>query len=377
MITRLVSSHTYSDSGVGGGCSRWRGVVRMPRKPRLPTLAVYLFLLSLVLLLYVSARGSEQEEREAAGGVQPGSPGAGQNGDEEVVVESPADTHNNRRSKRRGGTKDLPANPHDFHMIINNANVCSSEKQVWLLVLVSSAVDNFHRRRAIRDTWGGTTPLAASHAKLVFLLGNPHDRRIQTQVVEESRTYGDILEEDFVDSYMNLTLKSVMGLKWASSYCQQAQYIMKTDDDMFINIPSLLTYLQEAARSRWMTGCIKQKKSFRPVNVAPGMPMPPAHPPFLAGAGYVMSGDIVEELYKASLNTRIIPVEDVYVTAHLAKAIGVHPPVHDDRFTCGEMVNDDCDLVQIFTGHKITPERMYHIWDKINPNGITSPCFDF
>lgn len=60
-----------------------------------------------------------------------------------------------------------------------------------------------------------------------------------------------------------------------------------------------------------------------------------------------MSGDIVEELYRASLNTRIIPVEDVYITAHLARNIGVHPPIHDDRFTCGEMVMDDCDLVQV------------------------------
>ena len=74
------------------------------------------------------------------------------------------------------------------------------------------------------------------------------------QVVEESRTYGDILQEDFVDSYMNLTLKSVMGLKWASTYCSQTQYLLKTDDDIFVNVPVLLTYLQEASKTRWITG---------------------------------------------------------------------------------------------------------------------------
>ncbi|XP_042236033.1 beta-1,3-galactosyltransferase 1-like isoform X2 [Homarus americanus] len=341
----------------------------MPRKPRLPTLAAYLLLLSLVLLLYVSVRDSEQDSQQQTADPQLGNQGAGE--------EPSLGARSIKGTKRRGRTKDLPANPHNFHMMINNANVCSGESTVWLLVLVSSAVANFHRRRAIRDTWGGSAPLTASHAKLVFLLANPHDSRQQTQVVEESRTYGDILQEDFVDSYMNLTLKSVMGLKWASTYCQQAHYVMKTDDDMYVNIPSLITYLQESRRSRWITGCIKQKKAFLPVNAVPGLPLPPAHPPFVAGAGYIMSGDIVKDLYSASLNTRIIPVEDVYVTAHLARSIGVHPPVHDNRFTCGEMVNDDCDLVQVFTGHRITPERMYHIWDKLNPNGITSPCFDF
>lgn len=74
------------------------------------------------------------------------------------------------------------------------------------------------------------------------------------QVVEESRTYGDILQEDFTDSYMNLTLKSVMALKWTSTHCQQAQYLLKTDDDIFVNVPTLLTYLQEAGKTRWITG---------------------------------------------------------------------------------------------------------------------------
>nr|XP_027223520.1 beta-1,3-galactosyltransferase 1-like [Penaeus vannamei] len=259
-------------------------------------------------------------------------------------------------------------------MIINNPKICNGDNAVSLLVQVSSAPGNFHRRRAIRDTWGGTSPLDASDAKLLFLLGNPRDSRIQTQVVEESRTHGDILQEDFVDSYMNLTIKSVMGLKWASTHCPQARFLMKTDDDMFINVPSLLTYLQEASASTWITGCIKQKKAFMPVNADPGVSLPPGHPPFVAGAGYVISGDLVGALYTASLRRRPIPVEDVYVTAHLARAVGVTSPVHDARFSCGEMVVDDCDLAQAFTGHRISPERMYHIWEKLNPNGITSPA---
>ena len=43
----------------------------------------------------------------------------------------------------------------------------------------------------------------------------------------------------FQDIYYNLTLKTVMGLKWTSIYCNQAKYIMKTDDDIFVNVPLL------------------------------------------------------------------------------------------------------------------------------------------
>lgn len=63
--------------------------------------------------------------------------------------------------------------------------------------------------------------------------------------------------------------------------------------------------------------------------------------------GYVISGDLVGALYAASLRRRPIPVEDVYVTAHLARDVGVSAPVHDARFSCGEMVVDDCDLAQV------------------------------
>ncbi|XP_064115346.1 beta-1,3-galactosyltransferase 1-like isoform X2 [Macrobrachium nipponense] len=368
MIVRVFSPHTHL-------ASRWHLLFKMPRKPRLPAMVAYLLLLTVGLVLYVSSRGLENEGIGVFTGTlenaqeTPKGPGSGGwDGGRGVA---------GRKQKTRGRLKQLPINPHNYHMMINNPKICGSDKMVSILIVVSSSVDNFYRRRAIRETWGGSGPLGVSHAKLVFLLGNPLNSELQTKVVEESRTYGDVLQEDYVDSYMNLTIKSVMGLKWASVYCQQAKYFMKTDDDMYVNVPSLLTYLQEADRSRWITGCIKQKKSFRPVNASPGMPLPPAHPPFVAGAGYVISGDIVEELYKASLQTRMIPVEDVYVTAHLAKRVGVHPPVHDGRFSCGEMVMDDCDLTQVFTGHRISPDRMFQIWEKLNPNGITSPCFDF
>ena len=30
-----------------------------------------------------------------------------------------------------------------------------------------------------------------------------------------------------------------MGLKWSAIFCPQAKYVMKTDDDIFVNIPLL------------------------------------------------------------------------------------------------------------------------------------------
>lgn len=61
----------------------------------------------------------------------------------------------------------------------------------------------------------------------------------QSNLTNESQNYGDILQESFLDSYANLTLKSVMLLKWFTRECDKVPYVLKTDDDMYINLKQL------------------------------------------------------------------------------------------------------------------------------------------
>lgn len=55
--------------------------------------------------------------------------------------------------------------------------------------------------------------------RIVFLLGQTENNETQEQIVNESRTYNDLIQESFFDSYNNLTLKSVMMLKWITNNC--------------------------------------------------------------------------------------------------------------------------------------------------------------
>ena len=65
-------------------------------------------------------------------------------------------------------------------------------------------------------------------------------------------------------------------------------------------------------------------------------------------------------------------IENAYLTfRYSAKKIGLHPPHHDWRFSCGQMVSktDECEMSRMFTGHKVTPELQYKIWDTLQtPN---------
>ncbi|KAH3736609.1 hypothetical protein DPMN_043181 [Dreissena polymorpha] len=59
----------------------------------------------------------------------------------------------------------------------------------------------------------------------------------------ENKIYHDIVQENFIDSYTNLTYKTIMGFKWASTKFSNVQFVMKTDDDMWFNVPSIIKLL--------------------------------------------------------------------------------------------------------------------------------------
>ena len=267
-------------------------------------------------------------------------------------------------------------NPHDYKYLTNPGVSVCGEAAVSLLVLVTSGLEHGERRRAIRQTWGGQTLLGQSQARLVFLLGTTHTRQpsLEEELAAEAGQHGDIVREDFLDTYQNLTLKTLAGLKWAGQHCQQASFVLKTDDDMYVNVRGLLDYLarQFSHQERIITGCVKNDPAgpHQPLpaggQTGPGLPFKSVHPLFMAGAGYVLSGDLLQPLYTASLNIRLVKVEDAFVTGYCARRVGGVRKVHQERFSCGELVVRDCDMRDNFTGHKISPARMRDIHHKLS-----------
>ena len=62
------------------------------------------------------------------------------------------------------------------------------------------------------------------------------DRR---RLADEAATFGDILQEGFVDTYANLTIKSLVLLTWFRQNCYNVPYVMKADDDTYVNLERL------------------------------------------------------------------------------------------------------------------------------------------
>ena len=77
--------------------------------------------------------------------------------------------------------------------------------------------------------------------RLAFMLGYSSDKAEQERIRNESNLHHDIVQGDFLDTYKNLTYKSVMGHMWARRFCAQAEFVMKADDDIYLDLYGLYT----------------------------------------------------------------------------------------------------------------------------------------
>jgi len=56
--------------------------------------------------------------------------------------------------------------------------------------------------------------------------------------------YGNIIQMNLIDHYHNLTLKAVGLLNWLNINCPQVLYILKCDDDVYVNVPNFFALLR-------------------------------------------------------------------------------------------------------------------------------------
>ena len=222
-------------------------------------------------------------------------------------------------------------NPHPFHFV-QESSACNQHApngKVFLLVLVACRPEEDKDRRWIRDTWGSLKAYRGRVVLVRFLVGRSRSRRAKKMIAEESALYGDIVQENFADTYRNLTHKVMMGLKWAARMCPKATYVMNLDSDMFVNVFRLVQRLEKAPRRNFAEGHLKsytrpnrsrKYKWYTPVEMYPEK----WYPPYLNGPAYVMSGDLPGRIFNESMHVRYLPWDDAFVGLVMQK-LGVRP----------------------------------------------------
>ncbi|XP_049746062.1 beta-1,3-galactosyltransferase 4 [Elephas maximus indicus] len=302
-------------------------------------------------------------------------------------------------------------------LLIPNLEACSGPgTPPFLLILVCTAPENLHQRNAIRASWGGLHEAMGLRVQTLFLLGEP----VRPQptwgkqgngVAWEAAMQGDILQAAFQDSYRNLTLKTLSGLNWANKHCPMARYILKTDDDVYVNVPELVSELvRRGGRwEQWERGTepesaavVGDEEQERGGRVLGSEPVPLLYlgrvhwrvypsrteggrhqvseqqwpmawgpfPPYASGTGYVLSASAVQLILRVASRAPLLPLEDVFVgvsahrggltPTHCVKLAGAtHYPL--DRCCYGKF---------LLTSHRLDPRKMQQAWKLVDsPDG--------
>lgn len=219
---------------------------------------------------------------------------------------------------------DLPiVNPHPFNFILKADHVCDKAKNASLVIIVKSAVGHFALREVLRKTW---IPKAkANNVYVVFALG--FIKSLQHRVLKENDKYHDILQEDFVDNYLNNTYKTIMTFNWVVKYCNNVKHVYFDDDDMFLHIDNLVSFvhrLERETNNRLFSGSLSDRgKPVRDISskwYISWEEYPFDYwPPYVGGSSMIAHISIVQDMQKIFPYVRPLNFDDVYLGIILRK----------------------------------------------------------
>ena len=268
------------------------------------------------------------------------------------------------------------------HAILqHSARSCGAKERHQLVILVMSLHHMTSQRQAIRDTWGsvstaGTWPMTRKtfSVKLFFVLGVSKNSSLNTAVALEAEVKGDLILVDFEESYYNLSRKVLMSFKWVSEFCYSAEYVMKVDEDTYLNIPEFMKILHSRKWDNQIYGPLfmhdvvfRVGKYMVPSNTYPI----DVYPPHVKGNLYFMATDVAMKILSISEYMPYVSIEDAFITGILAKIFNIrHVGLPRNLY----MLFATATSCQLARGDKIVSQKvfvqtLYMTWARIkNPS---------
>lgn len=248
-----------------------------------------------------------------------------------------------------------------------------AEGNPFLVILVASRPADVKVRQAIRITWGSQKSWWSKQVRTLFLLGQEQrDDSLTLTIKDESILYGDIICQDFLDTYNNLTLKTIMAFRWVAEFCPNTQYVMKTDSDVFINTGNLVKFLLKLnASENFITGyplinnLVHRGLDWRRYISYDEYPFK-VFLPYCAGFGYILNSRLACRVYEMMHHVKPIKFEDAYVGICLSiLGESLYVPEDAELFFINEINFDLCKYKHLIAVHGISSQKTIRYWQEI------------
>ena len=271
--------------------------------------------------------------------------------------------------------------PFNYSFVQQPRNNPCEEQNLFIVIVVNSGVSNIERRNAIRETWGSMATgketfwpkdhLPLPPIRLLFIVGQ-NNKMVNEKIQIEAEKYQDIVQGDFQDTYKNLTLKSMLGLKYLKLNCLGIRYALKCDDDTFLNLPYFVHFLVEQPLVRSFLGPLNQKSQSLRLGkwrVTQNEFPPEVYPPYVSGNAYIMTSDLVKEIYDTAKYVKPISIDDAYLTGIIPRIIGNVSYVKQDGFHFGnDLPPHVCHVTMnhMFALTDCSPSVLRRLWHEIS-----------
>ena len=183
---------------------------------------------------------------------------------------------------------------------------------------------------------------------------------------EELKKHNDIIVFDFIDDYWNLTSKVLTSMYFiAQNY--NTSYILKTDDDMFVNIKNIYNdfNLENTKKSEDIIFGFCYRNKMRMKNeskryfVSKDNYPERRYPPYCKGT-YIIAAITVNRILAANNNISLLKIEDISIGILARKASNI--TVQHIRHWMGEgFLGSRCP--KSYTQHRLTYTEIKTTYD--------------
>ncbi|XP_060083206.1 beta-1,3-galactosyltransferase brn-like [Ylistrum balloti] len=204
-----------------------------------------------------------------------------------------------------------------------------------IIMIIKSFAGNFDLRKTQRILFQNKTK-SFSHVKQMFILG--YNATYQEFVDVESKKFRDIIQEDFTDTYLNNTLKTVMAYNWVDRYCRNASILFFVDDDYYVQYDNVFLHIRKVFQHKnrnLFAGTLASKavpyRRHETVWSLTFSQYPYDHfPPYVGGGAYIVSHDVARRFAAAFPYVQFLEIDDAYLGI-VAKKLNIQPS-YDPNF---------------------------------------------
>ena len=260
-----------------------------------------------------------------------------------------------------------------------------------VFIAIFSARDNFALRQTVRQTWlsvlsGAGIGDAKFNYAYAFFIGEKNTNganeleQLDDVLNMEAGLYGDLVTLAVPEDYRLLTKKSLLMYHWVAENAENAAFLLRVDDDMYVRPQPILDQLSNRTPARYWWGSfahlssvMRNETEYKSFNSREQFDLGDFFPMYTRGVLYVLSMDllrlIVEKDSIGELHTKTHP-DDTALGVYMFQLITRRQTFinTDDRDENRVALNPFCKHIfsqmqnTTWAVHHVTPSQIRCMW---------------